>query len=135
MSDIITFAPLSLADVFALGSVAVYEYGKDAVLTDRQKTGEHLLHLFENEIGDRVIYGLNRGKHIQNLGIPLFVGEVSAVEVFYAHDEKNWDFGTLTLLAEDGSTLRIDRHDESFPEPTFRIRRNSGDTTAEFRGH
>jgi len=123
VSEIITFAPLSLADVFALGSVAVYEYGEDAVLTDRQKTGEYLLHLFENEIGDRVIYGLNRGQHVQNLGRPFFVGVVSVVEIFFAQDEKNWDCGTLTLLAKDGSTLRIDRHDDSFPEPTFRIRK------------
>ena len=123
MSDVINFAPLSLADAFALRSVAVYEYGENAVLTDRQESGEHLLHLFENESGGRVIYGLNRGKQIENVGSPFFVGVVSIVEVLFAQDEKNWDCGTLTLLAKDGSRLRIDRHDESFPEPTFRIRK------------
>ena len=123
MSDIITFSPLSLAEAFALRSVAVYEYVKDAILTDHQKSGEHLLHLFQNEIDGRVLYGLNRGKQIENLGSPSFVGIMSIVEVLFAQDEKNWDCGTLTLLAEDGSKLRVYRHDETFPEPTFRIQR------------
>ena len=123
MSDFVTFAPLSVADIFGIGDVAVYQYGEDVVLTCSSLGGVGcLLHLYENEIDDRTIYGLNRGQPFQSGERPAFIGSPAAVEVLYAADDKNWDFGSLTLKASDGSTLQIDRNDESFPEPTFRMR-------------
>lgn len=123
MSDFVTFTPLSVADIFGLGDVAVYQYGEDLVLTTSSLCDiECLLHLYENEMDDRTIYGLNRGQPFRSAEPPAFIGTPAAVEVLYAADDKNWDFGSLTLKAKDGSILQIDRNDDSFPEPTLKVR-------------
>ena len=59
MCEFVTLAPLSLADIFCMQDVMVYECGEDAILTVWYGGIECLLHLYENEIDNRVIYGLN----------------------------------------------------------------------------
>lgn len=99
--------------------VKAYECGDGVILTVSCDGVEHLVHLYENEIDNKIIYGLNMGQVFQPREHPSFKGAPSAIEILDAVDERNWDFGAITLKSSDGLTLRIERNDESFPEPTF----------------
>ena len=119
MSYAISFNPLSLAGVFCLIEVKAYEYEGDIILAVGDGDQNRLLHLYENEIDGETMYGLNLGRPATLSGQPFFVGKPSAVEVALVKNEMDWDFQSLLLKDDSGSSLRIGRNNASFPEPTF----------------
>lgn len=119
MSDIVMFEPLSLADVFCLRDVKVYEYDSDLILTVGYDGSERLVHLYENEIDGRVMYAISKGQIAPVDREPLFIGNPESIEIYFAGVDKEWDFKSLSLKGRDSSLLKIVRNDESFPEPTF----------------
>ena len=121
MSYPISFNPLSLADVFRLRGIKAYEYEGDVVLAVDIGDQSRLLHLYENEVDGDTMYGLNLGQAVALAGQPLFVGDPAAVEVLLFKSETAWDFQSLLLKNDVGSSLRVGRNDTSFPEPTFSV--------------
>lgn len=119
MSNSISYYPLSLADVFGLGEISAYDYEGDVLLTVSDGTEKRLIHLYENEVDGRMMYGLNIGSAVDIAQQPLFVGNPTSVEISLAKSDTAWDFLSLTLKDRSGSLLKIQRNDESFPEPTF----------------
>lgn len=119
MSDGITLELLSLTDLFGIGEIRVYHYGNDVVLTAVECDVERLIHLYENEVDDRVMYGINRGRVIQLKESPSFSGQPASIEISYFKGDTDWDFQSLVLTGSEGMLLRICRNNASFPEPTF----------------
>ena len=111
---------LSLADVFRLGEVKAYLLEADVVLTVRRDGKEALLHLHENAHGALCIWPLMVSREWTTQSQPAFEGKIVSLEITFAGDEHLWDFRSMSLVNE-GSEVRIERCDASFPEPTLRF--------------
>lgn len=114
------FRRLSLADVFRLGEVKAYLLQDDVVLTVRPDGKEALLHLYENVHGTQCNWPMMVGREWSTKSQPAFEGMIGSLEINNAGDGYHWDFRSMSLV-NDQSEVRIERHDSSFPEPTFRF--------------
>lgn len=119
MSISVNYRPLSLVDLFRIGEICAYDYDNDVLLATSDGASNRLLHLYENEVEGRTMYGLNVGSVIEMTDQPCFVGTLVAVEVSFVANDTAWDFLSLTLAGSGGLSLEIRRNNDSFPEPTF----------------
>ena len=113
------FELLSLADLFALKEIIVYSYDDDLVLTTSELDVERLIHLYENEVDGRTMFGINKGQIVHLDKSPSFSGRLSSIEISWSRGDTDWDFQSLVLRGGDDTLLRVCRNDASFPEPTF----------------
>jgi hypothetical protein len=123
VSHSVTFNPLSLADLFQLGAIEVYDFQGDAVLAISDGAGRRQIHLFENEVEGRIMFGLNLGADIEVTNAPVFIGTPGLIETSFAIGDKAWDFSSMLLKGNDETELWIFRNDASFPEPTLSFSR------------
>jgi hypothetical protein len=119
VSDPVSYHPMSLTEMFRMQNINAYDYDGDIILTTNDGESIRLIHLFENEIEGRTIYGLNLGRVVPPADRPIFEGTLATIEISYAYDETTWGFESLLLRDADGASMRIKRNDASFPEPTF----------------
>lgn len=119
MSDFLSFLPATLSGMFYIKDVHVHDYEGDIIITVPGDGGRRLMHLYENAVDDKVMYGISIGREVSLTSNALFIGDVSSVEVSYMKDDLNWDFNSLTLIGRDGKSYKIYRGVRTFPEPVL----------------
>lgn len=119
MSDFLSFSPTALSGMFYIKDVHVHDYEGDIIITVPDDGDRRLMHLYENTVDDKVMYGISIGREISLTSNALFIGDVSSVEISYMKDDLNWDFKSLTLISRDGKSYRIYRGVRTFPEPVL----------------